>query len=274
MGFDCSGGANLSTYYLATVANIGADGNISPATGWYTSGQMVQVSASPAAGYVFTGFSGGLTGSASPQIGAMNGPMTNAMTISRHLTILLGSLSLLAPLQLMGADEGCPALEGKDAAAHLEYLRGDRSKLAPKCVVAAIKRLGGMPYTQQASALLIQYLDYRDLTTRQRWDAKASMVLYAYPAVDVLQSMGKPVVPDLTAVIAKAGTSDLVRRNAGWVIFFMYGASEVEGIAIFVSAAHAQTDPMDSNRLLDEARFFAGNCLITTRYECENAVLK
>jgi hypothetical protein len=235
---------------------------------------MVQVSASPAAGYVFTGFSGGLTGSASPQCVTMNGPMTNEMTISRHLTILLGSLSLLAPLQLMGADEGCPALKGKDAVAHLEYLRGDRSKLAPECVVAAINRLGGGPYAQEASAVLIQYLDYQDLTRLRRGEPKGSTVLYLYPAVDVLRSMGKPVVPDLTAVIAKAGTSDLVRRNAGWVIAFMYGTNNPEGIAAFVNAAHAQTDPMDSNRLLDEARFFAGKCPITTRYECENAVLK
>jgi pimeloyl-ACP methyl ester carboxylesterase len=87
VGFDCSGGANLSTYYLATAANIGADGNISPATGWYTSGQMVQVGASPAAGYVFTGFSGGLTGSASPQNAAMNGPMTITANFARAITL-------------------------------------------------------------------------------------------------------------------------------------------------------------------------------------------
>jgi hypothetical protein len=47
----------------------------SPASGWYNSGQVVQVSATPNSGYPFTGFSGGLTGTPNPQGVTMNGPV-------------------------------------------------------------------------------------------------------------------------------------------------------------------------------------------------------
>ncbi|MEK7408931.1 MAG: hypothetical protein AAB225_28035 [Acidobacteriota bacterium] len=66
--------ANFTTqYYLTTAASPPAGGTISPASGWYNSGAVVSVSATPNSGYVFSGFSGDLTGG-SPQNLTMNGP--------------------------------------------------------------------------------------------------------------------------------------------------------------------------------------------------------
>jgi hypothetical protein len=81
-------------------------------------------------------------------------------------------------------------------------------------------------------------------------------------------------VPDLIAVIASPDVKDLVRRNAAWAISLMYGGRQPEGIAVFVSAARAQTDPIASNRLMDQARWFAARCSAAVRNDCENAVLK
>jgi hypothetical protein len=67
--------ANFTTqYYLTTVAYPAADGSITPASGYYSSG--VLVTASPNVGSPFTGFSGGLTGTTNPQNVTMTGPVT------------------------------------------------------------------------------------------------------------------------------------------------------------------------------------------------------
>lgn len=192
------------------------------------------------------------------------------MKISRKT--LLGALLCLGPMHLVAADEACPDLKGKSTEDHLEYLRGERSKLAAKCIVSAITYLGAKRYAQ-SGVVLIQYLGFQDPDSKGQV-GKRAMVVYAYPAVDAVQSLGKSVVPELTAVIASPDVSDLVRRNAGWAIFFMYGADNPEGIAVFANAAHAQADPTAANRLMDQARWFADRCLVAARNECQNAVLR
>lgn len=194
------------------------------------------------------------------------------MTITRNHPALLAALWCLALVQPARSADGWADLQGKDAAARVEYLRGDRSKLAAKCIIAAIKYVGGKRYAE-ASRVLTQYLDFQDPDYLHQGGLKGS-VLYVYPAVDALSTLGKPAVPELTKVIADAKTSDLVRRNAGWALFLMYGVNQAEGIAALVSAAHAETDPSASIRLMDEARWFAGRCIVTARNECENEVLK
>lgn len=187
--------------------------------------------------------------------------------------LLLGALWCLAPTQVKAAD-GCPDLQGKGTAAHLEYLRGDRSTLTAKCIVAAIKHLGIKPYAQQASAVLIQYLDYQDPAYQHQEGVKGSIVLYAYPAVDVLRSLGKRVAPELTAVVASPDVTGLVRQNAAWAIFLMYGANQPEAVSVLVGAAHAQIHPIASIRLMDQARWLASRCIPAYRNDCENEVLK
>ncbi|MBL0157631.1 MAG: peptidoglycan DD-metalloendopeptidase family protein [Bryobacterales bacterium] len=63
-------------YLLTTVAAPSAMGSIAPATGWFDSGTIVPVSATPAAGFAFTGFSGVLTGIVTPQPVTMAGPLS------------------------------------------------------------------------------------------------------------------------------------------------------------------------------------------------------
>lgn len=194
------------------------------------------------------------------------------MTIARGVPVLLGALCCLAPMQLMAADEGCPVLKGKSTAAHLEYLRGDRSKLATKCILSAMDYLGAKSFVQ-ASAVLIQYLDYQDPSSKGQV-GKWGSIIYAYPAIEALYGLGKPVVPELIAVISETNTVELVRQTAAEAIALIYGASRPDAIGALVSAAHAQTDPIASNHLMDQARWLAARCIPAARNECENAVLK
>ena len=67
--------ANFTTQYtLTTAASPTNGGSVSPAgSAWYNSGQNVTVTASPASGYNFSSWSGGLTGTTNPATLAMNG---------------------------------------------------------------------------------------------------------------------------------------------------------------------------------------------------------
>jgi hypothetical protein len=190
------------------------------------------------------------------------------MIMPRSLPILLGALCA-GSIQLLLADDGCPHLEGKDAPAHLEYLRGDAANLSSKCIVASIRYLGGKRYAQ-ASATLTQYLDYPDPVAV----ARRGRLTEVYPAIEAVYSLHKLVVPELTAAIADAKTTELARDNAAVVILLLFGANQPEAIATLVSAAHAQTDPTAAVRLMDKARRLAARCIEANRNECENAVLK
>jgi hypothetical protein len=65
--------ANFTTqYYLTTAASAG--GTISPASNWYNSGAVVSVAATANGGYQFSGFSGDLSGTTTPQDLSMNAP--------------------------------------------------------------------------------------------------------------------------------------------------------------------------------------------------------
>jgi len=61
-------------YFLTTAANPAAGGSVTPASGWYDAGSAVPVSAAANSGYQFTGFSGALTGTTSPQTVTLNAP--------------------------------------------------------------------------------------------------------------------------------------------------------------------------------------------------------
>lgn len=61
--------------------------------GYYAHGASVQITASPAAGYSFTGFSGALSGTANPQTLTMSGPTTVTATYAVVCTFSLSSTS-------------------------------------------------------------------------------------------------------------------------------------------------------------------------------------
>jgi hypothetical protein len=189
----------------------------------------------------------------------------------RGLTQLV-TLSCVAALRCLYAADGCLSLEGKDAAAHLEYLRGDRSKLEAACIAAAMEYVSAKHYSP-AAPVLIQYLDYHEPGNPGR-SGKRAIIVYAYPAVSALWSLGKPIVPLLAAAVADEKVAELVRQNAAETIFLIYGADNPEGITVMVRAAHAQSDPIAALRLMDQARRLASRCLPASRNDCENEVLK
>ena len=71
--------ANFTTQHFLTM-NAGAGGTVSPPSGWFNSGQVVSISASPSSGFSFSGWtgsgSGSFTGSSNPANVTMNGPIT------------------------------------------------------------------------------------------------------------------------------------------------------------------------------------------------------
>jgi hypothetical protein len=67
----------LTEYQLAMIAQPGIGGSLLPQPGganWYAAGTDAVVSASANPGFVFSGFSGALTGESSPQVLTMNAP--------------------------------------------------------------------------------------------------------------------------------------------------------------------------------------------------------
>ncbi len=74
--------ASFSTQYqLTTGANPASGGTVTP-SGWFDSGASVSVTASPNAGYLFTGFTGDLTGASNPQSLVMNAPKSVTATFA------------------------------------------------------------------------------------------------------------------------------------------------------------------------------------------------
>ncbi len=77
--------ATFATRYFLTI-NAAAGGTTTPSSGWYNAGQGVQISATPNAGFSFTGWTGSGTGSisgiANPTTITMNGPIAEAANFS------------------------------------------------------------------------------------------------------------------------------------------------------------------------------------------------
>jgi hypothetical protein len=90
----------LTEYQLTTIDSPGAGGQLSPATGtWYVAGSDAPVVASTNPGYVFTGFTGALSGETSPQLLAMNSPNT----VTANFTALPASAESAAITAKSGA---------------------------------------------------------------------------------------------------------------------------------------------------------------------------
>ena len=84
--------ANFTTqYYLTTTA--GSGGSITPVSGWYNSGSVVSVGAQASAGFQFTGFSGGLSGTVTPQ----NATMTAPVSVSASFGALVSNTVTTSP---------------------------------------------------------------------------------------------------------------------------------------------------------------------------------
>ncbi|MBN9661797.1 MAG: hypothetical protein J0H49_26615 [Acidobacteria bacterium] len=93
-------------HQLWTIAGLG--GTIAPQTAYYDVGSVVQVAAAANSGYTFTGFSGDLTGTASPQSITLTGPKLVNATFSQGgaqpPTAELGSYSGSGSVALLAAN--------------------------------------------------------------------------------------------------------------------------------------------------------------------------
>jgi hypothetical protein len=193
---------------------------------------------------------------------------------------MLGALPFIGGMSPVFGAPACADLENKKPELRLEYLQGQKSLLDRNCVLYAIEQLGNDHYAP-AIKTLAGYLDYRKpdppnfgsptqplIRGHSEWSGSI------YPAGTALAQIGKPAIPQLVEVIAAASTSDLVRNTAGDVVFAIYRENPADGIAVLVEAAHKRSDPMDSLRVMDQARRQAGRCTQQGRNDCENAVLK
>lgn len=77
--------ANFATQFFLTM-NAGSGGIVAPASNWFNSGQVVNITATPNSGFGFSGWtgtgSGSFTGFTNPSSVAMNGPITETASFS------------------------------------------------------------------------------------------------------------------------------------------------------------------------------------------------
>jgi hypothetical protein len=196
----------------------------------------------------------------------------NSRATMRTVITLAAALSFFGAAADSFAAHACSSLENSTQELRLEYLKGERERLNSDCVLYAMEELGYYKYTP-AINVLIRYLDYRDPAkmpgfrqTHIEWSGSI------YPVGDALFQIGKPAIPELIEVIADAATSDLGQNNAADVVSAIYREDLAEGVAVLVRAARAQTDPLASLRLIDQARRQAAHCGNERRNDCENAI--
>lgn len=86
--------ANFTTQHQLTMV-AGSGGTVSPSSGFFNSGQSVQITATPNSGFSFTGWtgagSGSFNGSANPATVTMNGPITQTAGFKTALRLMVES---------------------------------------------------------------------------------------------------------------------------------------------------------------------------------------
>ena len=131
----------FGTQYKLT-RSVTGQGTVSGADGFYAAGTSVQLTATPAAGYQFTGWSGNVVGAANPLTFTLNSPSTLTANFSASpTTVHLGS-NMTAQFTISGA--GCPTGTYM-APADVIWTNG------VACVITAVTPQGG-PDTRQVFA--------------------------------------------------------------------------------------------------------------------------
>jgi len=78
-------------YYLTTQCDPEQGGTITPASNWYDTGSVVQVQATANPGYVFSHWSGDISGSNNPTTVTMNGPRTATAVFAGEVNLTVAS---------------------------------------------------------------------------------------------------------------------------------------------------------------------------------------
>jgi hypothetical protein len=81
-----AGGSPPPQYYLTTGVSPSVGGTVSPASGSYNSGAQVALTATPASGYQFTGFTGTVNSGSNPLTVTMNSAMTETANFTQTST--------------------------------------------------------------------------------------------------------------------------------------------------------------------------------------------
>jgi len=159
--------AGASQQYLLTTS-AGPGGSISPAPGSYLygSGTVVQISATPNAGYQFSGFTGALTGVTTPQYLTINAPesVTANFTAGQTLSItsganLPGGTVSAAYWQQLAASGGVPPYTWS-------VISGG---LPPGLSLAANGTLSGTPSAAGSYTFTVRVTDSNSATATQQF---------------------------------------------------------------------------------------------------------
>lgn len=115
-----------------------------------------------------------------------------------------------------------------------------------------------------AMELAIQYLGYKTPRPRRLWGRS-----HHYPAISLLYSIGKPVLPRMIEIIAQ-GANDTVAENAVHVVMLVFGDNRKAGVEYLNEANRHAKDDKAAERLLKAARFAAANlCVPEDKPACE-----
>jgi len=87
--------ASYQTQYYLTV-NTAGNGTVSPPAGWFDTGSVVRVTATPGSGSYLIAFSGSLTGTVNPQDVTITGPMTATASFGNQGAYLTASIGAKA----------------------------------------------------------------------------------------------------------------------------------------------------------------------------------
>ena len=90
MGADKTVTANFEPLEYTLTVNVVGEGTVSPDTGTYDYGEQVLLTATPAVGHVFAGWSGDLADGVNPQTVTMNSDKTVTATFEQYVPMLLG----------------------------------------------------------------------------------------------------------------------------------------------------------------------------------------
>lgn len=161
----------------------------------------------------------------------------------------------------------------------MEYLEGDRAKLAPECIEYALKHLGIEEYSP-AIQTLVRYLDFEsptlakvNLAVSRSFDVAWIEHAYRYPARTALSYIGLPAAISLVALIANPSTPDVVAENAAEALGDMHNHDRSRAVALLASSAKAERDALKAERLRAAARKIANACVgAELRNRCELAL--
>ena len=191
------------------------------------------------------------------------------------------AVRLLATCLIAGsiwaADPSCVELKQLPVDRQISYLERSRQALTSDCIQFAISELERSAYAPGA-AVLTSYLDFRVASAnviRREHQVVINHLpwLDDYPAAHALYAIGQPATDSLVRAIANDDASDVIRTNAGEVLFAIYRENTAGAVAILTRASKAASNAVVASRLREAATRLARECPgAEMRSACEAAL--